>query len=260
LIARKLSLEVNIPYAYKFCDFKPAYGEIFNDYLNNYDFWGCCDIDMLFGDLSKFITPALLANHKKIFSRGHLMLFKNEPAVNSAYRSSKLFDYKTILESPSYWFFDEWHGVHVIFEELGLGQHDEDVMGDIKVLSSRLDCTNIPNYHPQIFAWEQGDVKQYYIQAGQLTFTELAYIHFQKRKIALPDPAVYTSKTIILNPRALRPFNNPITKAVVKEYDRVDYRHYIASQIKRVRNSLASLNKQAQSFNKSAIRTWTPAK
>jgi len=253
LIARKLSLEVNIPFAYKFCDFKPAYGEIFSDYLKKYDFWGCCDIDMLFGDLSKFITPALLANHKKLFSRGHLMLFKNEPAVNAAYRSSNIIDYRKALESPAYCFFDEWHGVHLIFEELGIGQYNKDVMGDIKVLSARLVCTNIRNYTPQIFAWEQGEVKQYHIEAGQLTFTELAYIHFQKRKIALPDSAVYTSNTIILNPRALLPFQDPITTAVVKEYDRADYNHYIGSQVKRIRKRLTSFNKQTQSFNKTAL-------
>ena len=38
---------------YKLCDFKPAYGEIFAQYLRNYDFWGCCDIDAIFGDIRK---------------------------------------------------------------------------------------------------------------------------------------------------------------------------------------------------------------
>ena len=51
---------------YKLCDFKPAYGEIFADELKNYDFWGHCDIDLVwvtstrhfkFQSIKKLISP-----------------------------------------------------------------------------------------------------------------------------------------------------------------------------------------------------------
>lgn len=258
LVAAKLSLRVNMPHAYKFCDFKPTYGEVFSDYLAGYEFWGCCDIDLLFGNLKKFITDDLLLSNKKIFSRGHLTLYKNEPAINAAYRSSKIINYKRALESQDYCLFDEWHGVHRIFEELGIGQYNKDVMGDIKALSARLVCTNIRNYNPQIFVWEQGDVKQYFIEEGKLKSIELAYIHFQKRRISLPDPNVYSSKAIILNPRALLPYNEPVTIATVKEYDRSDYQHYLGSQVKRIKKRLASFNKETPSFNKTLLESNAP--
>lgn len=37
----KISLET----PYRFCNFRPAYGEIFQNYLEGYDFWGFSDCD-----------------------------------------------------------------------------------------------------------------------------------------------------------------------------------------------------------------------
>ena len=35
---------------YKLCDYKCAYGLIFEEYIKNYDFWGHCDLDCIYGD------------------------------------------------------------------------------------------------------------------------------------------------------------------------------------------------------------------
>jgi hypothetical protein len=249
LIAEKLFFQVNIPHAYKFTDFKPAYGEIFYDYLAGYDFWGYCDMDVLFGDLKKYITDDILLSFKKVFSRGHLTLYKNETLINAAYRSGSL-DAKKILQSPDNYSFDEWFGIHRIFEALGIPQYNKEIMGDIRVLSTRLECSNTRNYRPQIFVWEEGTVRQYYIEEGQLKMTELAYIHFQKRKISLPDQDVSRSRTIILNPHALLPFSEPITAATVREYDRPGYNHYFHSQFKRIRKRLVPFIKDPSAIVK----------
>ena len=45
---------VNSPY--KLCDYKPVYGLIFDEDLQDYDFWGHCDVDLIFGDIRKFIN------------------------------------------------------------------------------------------------------------------------------------------------------------------------------------------------------------
>ena len=39
---KALGFKINVEKAYKLCDFKPAYGYIFSDYVKNYDFWGYC--------------------------------------------------------------------------------------------------------------------------------------------------------------------------------------------------------------------------
>ena len=41
---------------YKLCDYKPIYGLIFDEDLQDYDFWGHCDVDLIFGDIRKFIN------------------------------------------------------------------------------------------------------------------------------------------------------------------------------------------------------------
>ena len=47
-IQRNYKFKINIPTPYRISTFKPAYGEIFKDYLSGYDFWGWCDIDFNF--------------------------------------------------------------------------------------------------------------------------------------------------------------------------------------------------------------------
>jgi len=47
--AKTLGFEVVAESGYKLCDFKPAYGYIFADYIKDYDFWGYCDVDVIFG-------------------------------------------------------------------------------------------------------------------------------------------------------------------------------------------------------------------
>jgi len=252
-IASRLSMEVSLEHPYKLCDLKPAYGEIFQDYLEGYDHWGCCDMDMFFGDLDRFITPGLLDAHRKLFSRGHLTIYRNEPAVNAAYRSSGLIDHSQIFATPAVCLFDEWQGIHRIFEELGFGQYNEEVMGDIKVYSSRLVCTNIPNHDPQLFVWEEGHVRQYFLKDGTVAATELAYVHFQKRKIGIVDKKVYHSRAMILNPQSVLPYDDPITAAVIRKYDRADFSHYLQSQLKRIRKKIGSGRQGSLSINKKLI-------
>ena len=57
---QKMALDINIQKPYKLCDFKPAYGKIFEDYLEAYDFWVHCDLDIRWGDIRKFIPEKVL--------------------------------------------------------------------------------------------------------------------------------------------------------------------------------------------------------
>jgi len=74
----------------KACDLKPAYGVIFAEDLRRYDFWACSDLDIVWGDVRHFLTPALLRGHDIISSRpdrlsGHFTLYRNTPATNRAF-------------------------------------------------------------------------------------------------------------------------------------------------------------------------------
>jgi len=74
--------------AYKICDLRPAFGEIFKEDILAYDFWGHCDIDLLWGSISAYITNNILNNYDVITSRidrlsGHFCLYRNIPELNS---------------------------------------------------------------------------------------------------------------------------------------------------------------------------------
>lgn len=59
-----MPIKLNLPY--KLCDFKVAYGEIFQDEIKDFDYWGYCDVDLIWGNLRHFITDEVLMNGVKI--------------------------------------------------------------------------------------------------------------------------------------------------------------------------------------------------
>jgi len=102
LASQKLGLKVNLKenFTYKLVDFKPAYGVIFEDYLRAYDFWGHSDIDVVYGDIRKFITDDMLETYdvitaKKVYLVGHFTLYKNCDKMNRLYQ--KTADYKRVF-------------------------------------------------------------------------------------------------------------------------------------------------------------------
>ncbi len=94
----------------KFCDLKPAYAEIFVENIEEYDFWGICDMDIVWGDIRKFTTPQILDEYDIISSRnqnisGHFTLFRNNPKINALYK--QLPNYKALFEVPEFRWTDE---------------------------------------------------------------------------------------------------------------------------------------------------------
>ncbi len=115
IIKSKFDFEINISVPFKLCDYKPAYGEIFNDYFIGYDFWGHCDIDLIFGDIRGFYTEDVLKQYNKIGHLGHLTLYRNNESVNSLYKkkiANKMKEYiepyRIAFSNPNNIAFDEW--------------------------------------------------------------------------------------------------------------------------------------------------------
>ncbi|SNR22802.1 DUF6625 family protein [Flavobacterium sp. ov086] len=115
LASQKLNLKVEITNAYKICDFKPAFGVIFQEEISNYDFWGVCDIDLVFGRIREFMTEDLLHNYdvisvKDSFPSGYFLLFRNNEIINNLFQKSK--DHKLIFTSNDNFCFDECGGAY----------------------------------------------------------------------------------------------------------------------------------------------------
>ncbi|WP_422361713.1 DUF6625 family protein [Reichenbachiella sp.] len=94
---------------YKFCDFRPGYGLIMQDYIKDFEYWGYCDLDMIMGDLSTFLKPLLgkydLISSRNTWMHGPLSIYKNSTVVNKLFMQGK--DWKLIFESNDYLGFDE---------------------------------------------------------------------------------------------------------------------------------------------------------
>jgi len=110
LIEKKTQVFCGMEKPYKICDYRPAFGLIFEDYISQYEFWGHCDIDIILGNVSTFIDEPLLRNYdiiscRKYWLSGSFALRRNIPEVNSLFRNSK--DYKKVFESPNSFAFDE---------------------------------------------------------------------------------------------------------------------------------------------------------
>ncbi|GHV74752.1 hypothetical protein AGMMS49940_20540 [Spirochaetia bacterium] len=203
-IISKFDFEISLETPYKLCDFKPAYGYIFNEYIKGYDFWGYGDIDLLYGNLSNFITDDLLAGYDRILPRGHLSLFRNNETMNKAFifKSEKYPDYKQVFSSVRSFAFDEHGGVTPVLKEKGYKQYNENIMADIHFTKFKLYTSTgggIKNYRNQFFILHNGTILGIYNKSNSKKYEEFPYIHMQKRKMKLVHSAeIYNNANVIV--------------------------------------------------------------
>lgn len=110
LATQKLGLDIKVEKGYKLCDFRPAFGILFAEYLKGYDFWGITDIDVVYGRIREFLTDEILEKYDTIcvrhaFITACCMLYKNSEYINNLYKKSK--DYEMIFTTAKNYAFDE---------------------------------------------------------------------------------------------------------------------------------------------------------
>jgi hypothetical protein len=132
LASQKLGFGVSVPNGYKLCDFKPAYGIIFENIVSEYDFWGHCDIDIIFGDIREFITDELLNEYDLISVRpdwltGCFLLYRNTHKINTLFQQSK--DYRKVFSNDKHFCFDETNFMH---DEFSDGKSYEEISSEIE--------------------------------------------------------------------------------------------------------------------------------
>jgi hypothetical protein len=98
----------NVSY-HKLCDFKPFCGLVFNELLRPYSYWGYCDVDLFFGNLTPLYDHAI-SNEFDFISPykctvGHCTLIRNEPHVNEL--CLKIPDLETKILKSQISFLDE---------------------------------------------------------------------------------------------------------------------------------------------------------
>ncbi|PTB96664.1 hypothetical protein C9994_06405 [Marivirga lumbricoides] len=104
LASNKLDLNIALTNPYKLCEFKPAYGHIFEDYIVDFKFWGFGDLDLIYGNTKNYLTSDLLGNYdiisfRKEYVSGSLCILRNIEKINKLYKQSK--SYKLVFTDLS---------------------------------------------------------------------------------------------------------------------------------------------------------------
>lgn len=191
---KEVGCEVKIEKPYKLCDYKPVYGYIFSDYLRDYDFWGECDCDLIWGKISDFVTDELLNRYDKLFDLGHCTIYRNIPEMNMLFM--KLIDgrarYKEVFEDRENHQFDEEYkdSINNLAVNYGIKMYDGSFAANTYTKSSNFRLTTLSddkihyNTEPNsesVFVWEDGVLSRYMMSGGTLLKKNYMYLHFQSR-------------------------------------------------------------------------------
>lgn len=181
--------EISLESPYKLTDFKPAYGHIFCKLFEPYDYWGYCDIDMIFGDLSKFVMPRIDEGFEKIYQLGHLTVYRNTEDMRKLYmQHGGMFTYHTVFTRPEFYSFDEHCGQMLIAKRQNVNEYKAEEMADISCRLQRMTLSRQRNYPFQVFYYENGSVYRSYVNEDSNIFCdEYAYIHMQKRQFLIHE-------------------------------------------------------------------------
>ncbi|MFD0933335.1 DUF6625 family protein [Psychroflexus salinarum] len=165
-------VKANVPLTpRKFCDLKPAYGNIFQEEVQSYDFWGFCDMDIIWGDIRKFMRPDILDKYDIISSRkenisGHFNLFKNTAELKQLYKQVP--NYQSLFEKERFMWFDE----QVLSNYLKTTQHDFKIKWDKILCNQERGIDSHQEYELNRWIWNKGKL------LNTKTQEEVMYLHF----------------------------------------------------------------------------------
>lgn len=217
LATQKLGYEISIDsgFLYKICDFKPAFGMIYADFLKEYSFWGHCDIDIVWGQIDHFIDATILHNYDLITSRpgrisGHFCIYRNIDRINSLFLSMPVTE-RLLKRVNSCERLDEIHFTNYLHKLIKPGLFSRikqfrnekpfvpRVYWDKVLTTSGKHQRELYEKEEKYFKWKQGRV---YHTDG----SEMMYLHFHKLKDSLKDinfPYGYDPGEFIVTTRAL---------------------------------------------------------
>jgi hypothetical protein len=223
LASQRLGLPIEITNPYKLCDFKPAYGLIFADLVNGYDFWGHCDIDLIFGNIRDFITDELLETYELISVRhdwlsGCFLLYKNCDKMNRLFSHSK--DHQKVFCSDRHYCFDETNFAHDAFHE---GKPYDEITTEIESMTHVVKKMEAINYIRPYFdfyiieglpgrlRWENG--KMFYKNRYEVLFYHLIYF---KKLYSPKNTDIEIPDSFTISPTKI--YHKTYSKSTVNEF------------------------------------------
>lgn len=196
-IQNKFDFKISLEQPYKLCDYKPAYGYIFEEYIRDFKFWGHCDIDTIIGKLDDFITDDMFNDYSKIFCLGHMILYKNTFENNRMFmRETKgRFLFKESFTTKKITAFDETYfedNINYIFLYYKKKVYMNDLSFNIKALPTKFTKITFDyktkqfiteSYKNALYYWKNGKIYRSYMKDNEFITEEYMYMHFQNRKM-----------------------------------------------------------------------------
>lgn len=198
IVQSKFDFEVELSEPQKLCDYKCAYGYIFEEYVGNADFWGYCDVDIIWGKLDTFITKEMLQKYDKLFSLGHFTLYRNTPEINQVFMHplNGRLRYKEVFTTIKGCAFDEWYpeNVNEIFVHTNYRLLLENICADIESYKTQFVLNTYDlmkkryvsiDQRNMLFEYRNGHITQLVKENSKIEKKEYPYIHLQKRKMTI---------------------------------------------------------------------------
>ena len=219
-IQNNFDFPIVISKPWKLCDFRPAYGEIFEEHLKGYDAWGFCDNDMIYGQIFPNITFTLHEKYK-VGKFGHLSFIPNTYKSNRLYRFGDA--YKIALGSSRPLFFDEGCFMKILtkfgYKEFSL--HIADLLPRVKqhVVLNEEGRKWMNKAH--CFVWNRGKLWRYYLNKDNtIDKEEYVYIHFLKRPMTVEKDIDLYKPIVIIPNRIFNMDLSEITPSFLKKASR----------------------------------------
>ena len=196
IFEEELQMKIKLKYSYKLCDYKVLWRVLVPNAMVQYDFWGHCDCDTVFGDIRGFLTDELLESHDKIFDMGAFTLYRNIPKMNDLYKRSiekdnMAYPYKRVFRTNYACYFDEYMGMNLIawqYDDIRVirDQLTEDIIQDFgwKTYNFRSYITK----ESFVLQWKDGKLYRYVTDDSGVILEdklpkEYMMVHIQKRSM-----------------------------------------------------------------------------
>lgn len=240
-------IELNSPY--KFCDLRPAYGEIFREYAEGYSHWAFGDNDLLWGDWQNML-PSNWSECERIGEFGHLTIIKNTEMMRTLYRYNDA--YKLAFSSKYNCFFDE-RAFNTICKHNKVSIAPLPI-ADCNPRKQKIYLQDVARDHKSgVFSYDNGHVYQLYKNEDSILKEEFMYIHFLKRKM------VYTVQETECNPLLIFEHNiTPCPTFSAQTIDKISVDRFYWSYWMKYLNPLTLLRSVSYRMNKkrkAVIRT-----
>ena len=231
---KQFDFEISLSYPYKLCDYRPIYGLAFSEWLAPYDFWGYCDLDVIWGNLRHFFTDSILSENDRVMWLGHCSIYRNTDKMNHAFREldpKGCMNWRDVFTSEKLKAFDEYAehnggGISLIMERNGIRMYKKWIFADLCVGLDRFQCSYTEN---QFYTTEEDSrscffertpegIYLVYRKGGELRKKEVLYVHFQKRPVKVRCDFRYDGNDtyLLLPPGIVRAVSAPLSDAAAE--------------------------------------------